>query len=514
MTRRRAEPRCLAFALAAWALVAQAQQGGGGAPAGGLLIKPRVGLTQTWTDNLRLDSQDKDAALITTVSPGITVVSNSGMLRGSLDYSLNGSVYLKTDQPSRVRNALSANGQAELISRMLYVDMRATIGQQNASAFGSLSAPTLGAQGGLSNLANANERETGSLSVAPSLRGMLGNLASYELRGEFARTEVRGASLGDSRSSGGGLSINEANPGVLSWWMRANTQRVKAEAAASNETLSMRLGLSYRPDPDWVFTLNAGRERNDYLAAGTRDAATYGATADWTPTPRTRIGADWQRQQYGNSHGLNFEHRMARTVLRLADTQTTTLGNTGASGGQRTYYDLFYLLFTSQEPDPTKRDLLVRNYLQSQGLSPDAPLANGFLSSGPSRLRSQQLGLTLQGQRGSVSLLANRALTRRLAEGLNQGDLASNARVEQRSISLSASYQLTPVSGLSLAATRQESTGDRGTGAASELTTLTASWNARLGRQLSVQLGGRHSRADGLATYTENAVYASLTQQF
>jgi uncharacterized protein (PEP-CTERM system associated) len=511
MTRRRAEPRCLAFALAAGAFAAQAQQAD--VANGSLAVQPRLSVTQTWTDNLRLAEQDKDAALITTVSPGINVASRSGSLRGSLDYSLHGIAYVKTDQPSRVQNALSATGQAELISRTLYVDMRASIGQQNASAFGTLSTPTLGSQGSVNNLADANQRETGSLTVSPLLRGMLGGLATFDLRGEFSRTEVRGAALGDSRGSGVSLMIVEANPGVLSWWTQASKQRTKSKLAPSNDSASVRLGLSYRPDPDWTLSVNAGRERNDYLAHSDRNGTTYGATADWTPTPRTRVGGNWQHLQYGNSHGLTFEHRMARSVWRFADAQTTTLGNTGASGGARTYYDMFFLLFASQEPDPVKRDVLVRTHLQSQGLSPDAPLATGFLSTGPSRLRSQQLGVTLQGVRGSVSLQASRSLTRRLGENLNQGDLANTSRVEQRSLALSASYRLTPLSGLAVALSRQESAGDTSL-QTMQLTSLTANWNGRLGLRLSAQLGARHSRAEGAFPYTESAVYASLTQQF
>lgn len=511
MTRRRAEPRCLAFAIAAWALAAQAQQAA--APGGAGAVQPRLSISQTWTDNLRLAPSDKDAALITTVAPGISLTSNSGSLRGSLDYSLNGIVYTKTDQPSRIQNALSANGQAELISRTLYLDMRAAIGQQNASAFGPLSTPTLGSQGAVNNLANPNQRETGTLSVSPLLKGTLGGVATYDLRGDFNRTEVRGSSIGDSRGTGGSLVISQRDPGVLGWWMQASSQRVKSETVRSNRNESARLGLNYRPDPDLVFSLNAGRERNDYLADASRNGATYGVTADWTPTPRTRLASNWQRQSYGNSHALSFEHRMARTVWRLSDTQTTTLGNSGASGGVRSVYDLYFQLFASQEPDPVKRDALVRAYLQSQGLSPDAPLANGFLSTGPSRLRSQQFGVTAQGVRGSVALLANRSITRRLGDNLNQGDLANTSRVEQRSLSLSASYQLTPLSGMALSLSRQESTGDF-SNQSMQLTSLTANWNSRLGHRLSAQLGGRHSRAEGAFPYTENALYASLTQQF
>jgi uncharacterized protein (PEP-CTERM system associated) len=135
------------------------------------------------------------------------------------------------------------------------------------------------------------------------------------------------------------------------------------------------------------------------------------------------------------------------------------------------------------------------------------------LSTGPSRLRSQQLGLTLQGVRGSLSAQVSRSITRRLGSNLNQGDLANTSRVEQRSYVLTASHQLTPLSGVSLTASRQESTGDLSSQAV-QLTSLIASWNARLGPRLSGQLGARHSRFEGATPYTENAVYANLTQQF
>lgn len=509
MTRRRAEPHCLLILLAACAAGAQAQQGA----AGGTTVQPRIGLTQTWTDNLRLDDSNKDAALITTVSPGISMASRSGALRGSLDYSLNGIYYLKSSEPSRVQNALSANGQAELISRTLYVDVRATIGQQNLSAFGTPTAPTLGTQGSVSNLANANQRETGTLTVSPSLRGVLGGLASYDLRGDFTRTEARGSSVGDSRGTGGSLRVNQLNAGVLSWWAQANTQRVTATEAAANRNESLRLGLNYRPDPDWLFVASAGQERSNYLGNGNQNGTTAGLNAEWTPTPRTRVGADWQHHSYGDTHALTFEHRMSRSVWRYTDTQTVTLGNTGATGGVRSNYDQLFLLYASSVPDPAQRDAQVRADLQRLGLSPDAPAATGFLSSGPSRLRNQLLGITLLVPRGSVSAQASRAVTSRLGNNINQGDLANTSRVEQRSYTLSASHQLTPLSGLSLTASRQETTGDA-TARAARLTSVIASWNARLGQLLNGQFGARHSRFQGVTPYTENAVYGTLTQQF
>ena len=168
---------------------------------------------------------------------------------------------------------------------------------------------------------------------------------------------------------------------------------------------------------------------------------------------------------------------------------------------------------SSLEPDPIKRDTLVRAYLLSQGLSPDTQAAVGFLSTGPSQLRSQMLSFVLQGIRSNVTATVSRSITNRLGDNLNQGDLANNSHIEQRSYSLSGSYQLTAVSGISLTASRQETAGDSNN-PRTQLTSLMANWNSRLGTRLSAQLGARHSRFEGVTSYSENAVYANLTQQF
>ena len=495
-------------------MAAQAQQGAGGGNGAGA-IQPRIGISQSWTDNLRLSDHDKDAALITTVTPGISIVKNSGAIRGSLDYSLSGVTYLKTDYATQVQNSLSANAQAEIIPRTLFLDAQASIGQQNASAFGLQAAPTLGSQGSVSTLDNPNRRETGTLNVSPALRSQLGGIASVDLRGNFSITEVRGSALGDSRSTGGSMRVTQLNPGVIGWYLQANTQQVRPKSALSNRYSSVTGGLTYKPNADWQFSGNAGKERNDYVSssAGQQNGLTGGLTAEWSPTPRTHVNGNWQRHGFGNSHGLSFEHRMRNSVWRLSDSRNVTVGNTGASGGVRTNYDLFFLLYASVEPDPIKRDELVRNQLAALGLAPDAQAAVGFLSTGPSQLHTQLLGFTLQGVRSNITANISRSVTSRLGNNTNQGDLGSNASIEQRSYSLSGSYQLSPISGLTFTASRQETLGDS-SARRTQLTSMMASWNGRLGSRISVQLGARHSRFEGATSYAENAAFATLTQQF
>jgi uncharacterized protein (PEP-CTERM system associated) len=476
----------------------------GGAPAGSR-VQPRLSVDQTLTDNLRLSTANKDAAMVTTIAPGVSLSSRSGALRGSLDYTLNGIAYLKSDQSSALQNALTANGLAELIDNRAFVDLHASIGQQTASAFGTQSATPA--------LVNANQHEVFTLALSPYVRGELVKQINYELRGNFNRTDTRGSSLGDGRGRGGSLRISNATQGSLGWSLQASSTQSSFASANSNRDSSVSAGLSYRPDPEWSVGTTVGRERSDYLGNGSTNGSNYGVNSDWTPTPRTRLAADWLHHGYGNSHTLSVEHRMAHSVWRLVDAQSLNLGNAGAGGGVRTNYDQFYLLFASVEPDPVKRDVLVRSYLQSLGLSPDAPIAAGFLSAGPSRLRNQQLSVTLQGLRGSVTAIVNRSVTGRLGSNAGVGDLAASASVEQRSYSVSAGHSLTPSSSLALVVSRQETLGDHG-GQSSKLTSYSLNWSTRLGPRLMAQLGTRHSNFEAATPYTENAVYANLTQQF
>jgi len=262
MTHLRADWRVAAVALAVGATAAHAQQGDSRAAGG---VQARLGFSQTWTDNLRLDDQNKDAALVTTITPGVSFLKNSGSVRGSLDYALNGIAYVKSSAVSRFQNALSANLQSELIPQTLSVDAQASIGQQNASAFGLQAAPSLASQGSASVLDNPNRRETGTVTVSPVLKGQVAGVAAFDLRGTASVTEVRGSALGDSRAHGGVLRVNPLSAGVLSWYAQASTQLVRPKESLTNHNRSAVAGLNYRPDPDWSFTVNAGKEWSDYL---------------------------------------------------------------------------------------------------------------------------------------------------------------------------------------------------------------------------------------------------------
>lgn len=480
----------------------------------GWSFEPRVSVTETWTDNLQLaPSGSRDKALITAVSPGISITSNSGAIKGNFDYQLDGLIYTKSERSSRVQNQLNSRLLAEVVPQALFVDVRGNISQQFISSFGQ--------QSSSNELDNPNRTEVRTLQVSPYWRGNLAGVASFELRATgVMRDSSDGGGGGLAANSGdskqGSLSLSLAGPQgrAINWGLSASTQRTHFEqTGVDNRTSSVVGSLYWIPDVDWMFGVNAGRERSDYF--GSETTTIYGASARWTPSARTKLDADWQHHSYGNSHNVSLEHRMPSISLRASSSQSVQTNDTPT--GQATNYQLLDLQFQGLQPDPVKRDALVRSVLAAMGLSPDALTGNGFISNSAMLQRRTDLSIGYNGPRLVATLGVNDSMNRRLGVSpTGTGDLALTDRLRQRGASISLGYRFTPLASGSLSLTRQHSSGDQI--GSTDAKSLLANVTLRLGPRADASIGLRHStysdNAFSNSGYRENAVYASLSQRF
>ncbi|MEH0165846.1 TIGR03016 family PEP-CTERM system-associated outer membrane protein [Roseateles microcysteis] len=491
--------------------LAWGQSEDGGADRRGLSIKPTLSMSGTLTDNIGLNGGPKDKAVIGMVSPGLTVRSNTGTLRGSLDYSMDGLMYYRTSYADRVQHRLQSQASAALLEGRFLIDMRATVGQQARSA--------LGAEQSVSPyLSNANQSQMASLTIAPRLRGVLAGLANYDASISGSETRVKDSTVGDGRSAQASFNL-EGMGGVeriINWNLSAQASRATGSGQArKTSTDSAMLGLRYRPDMDLGLNLQAGKERSNFITLDQVTSNTYSLGADWTPTERTTLNAEWRRHNYGNAHSLNFSHRMSRSSWRYSDSQGVNGPGAVGGGTRQTNYALYDSIFTAQESDPVKRDLMVRAFLLSSGLSADAIANSGFLSGAASLTRSQTGAFSLLGQRSTATLTLSQAKTRRLDPfSTVNDDLSSGGVLRQRSGALSLSHKLSQTNSVSLTVADQK-TDSSGSGQSTDLKTLLGSFNGQLGRRLSYSFSLRHARFNSdVKSYRENAVTATLTQQF
>lgn len=513
MKLRRPEGLALCLAgllpLLANSALAQAESEPSSGGRSGLVIEPRLSLRETLTDNLKFSTQNKDAALVSTLSPGIRLSSNSGRVRGSLDYALNSVMYSRSQEPRQTQNQLSARGTVDLIEDWFTVDTRASINQQSRSAFGTVSVDP--------SLPNPNQSEVYNLGISPILRGSLPSILRYQLTADISETRAKNSSTGDLSNRGLSLQLGSLSPQtVLGWSAFLSKQRWKPDGGKATDSSSVTGSLLYRPDPEWNFSLTAGRERNSFTTLSQQSGNTYGASAGWQPSPRTRLALDWSRHDYGNSHTLSFEHRMARTVWRISDTQLASPAGPQANGARGlSNYDVFYSMFASREPDPAKRDILVRQFLSLLGMDPNTVAVAGFANSTATLTRRQEASFALQGLRTTLTFLLNRNSSSRLDPvSAGQGDFADSNRIMVRGYTLNLAYRLTPTDSATVVLTDQQTRGDLAS-QRSDLKSLIANWNARLGPSRNITLGLRHSRFDSpTQPYRENAVLATFVQQF
>lgn len=491
----------------AWVLSGLALAGLHATPAhaqgSGLRITPSVSATQTFTDNRNLSATDKQADAITVLSPRVRVSSRSAHVQGSLDYALNGVFHARDSAANGIQHQLSGAASAELIESHLFLDARASIGQQAISALGVQSSRPTGGTG--------NSTELRTFSLSPTFRSRLFGDVDFVARATatVSRSSGNGGNIGDQSSQGASLRIGDTSR-TLGWSVEGG--RDVSDFDAGRKTTQDRLvaTLSYAPWPDWRFFVNGGTERNDLQSLDARSSDTWGAGFTWQPGPRTQVNARLDRRFFGDGHSVGISHRMRRSVISFADSRSTS-GSTAGAGATLTTYDLFFQQFAALEPDPALRDVLVRNFLAASGLDPNQRLPGGFLNAAVTLQRTQNLSLALQGQRSSAVLSAFATSSRRIDTlSMAQDDLSLVPELRQRGLNLSLSHRLTPTSSAVLSLSDLSS----GSSGGNDLRSASLSWSGQVARNASLSATARHARSSGANRYSENTLSAAFNQSF
>jgi hypothetical protein len=131
------------------------------------VVKPRITLTETWTDNIEVggSQNNKESGLITQLAPGVRIDAKTARLKAYFDYALIGQFYSTSSASNRTQNSLNTFGTLEAISNWMFLDFSGLIAQQAISAFGAQSPSN-------ANI-NTNSTETSTYRLSPYIRGQL-----------------------------------------------------------------------------------------------------------------------------------------------------------------------------------------------------------------------------------------------------------------------------------------------------------------------------------------------------
>ena len=475
-----------------------------------IAIVPRISVTETLTDNIRLSSVNKQSEQTTDFNPGIRISGESSRVKGYFDYSRHESFYAQNSSGRTSQNALNTFGSIEAIDNRAYLDFSGTISQQAISALGTQSVGN--------SAVNANLTESTNLRLSPHLRGQLGGFANYTLRYSISTNRSQSAQVSDVTTTDAQLQLQSTGSSApFAWSIAATRQNIGYSGIGrSTESNSVTGSLIYTVTPQLRLTLTGGQESNNFTTVNKESNGTSGFAVNWRPSETTQFNATRQNRSFGDSFNISLDHRTGRTAWRFSDSRdvSTTPSQPGFASLGSTY-DLYFAQFAAIEPDPISRAALVSNFLLVNGINPNTVAISSFLTSAVSLQRRQDLSIALLGVRDTITLTATRSEGSRLDSISGVSDDLSNAGVVRQSgLSVNFSHKLTPETALTLLASAQQASSSLGQ---QETTTnlINVSVSTRLGSHTSALLGLRRVMFESNTNpYTETAVTGTLNVAF
>jgi uncharacterized protein (PEP-CTERM system associated) len=462
-------------------------------PARAFEVKPRLSLSETWTNKVQAGNVGGSSDQITEITPGVQIRAESSRLQGYLDYALSKLHYAQNQNSDRLQNSLNAYGTFEAIEQFFFIDVSATIAQQSVSA--------LGTQSVIESSINSNQTEVANWRVSPRIQGRLANLANYEAR--WSRTLVDSKS--DLRSglgqTDGLLRLSGDTPiQGLGWTLDSSRQRVDFSEGRTTEADLHLLGLGYLLTPQFSLSANMGVESSNYASEVKESFTSRGLGFSWRPTDRTTMTGMTDQRSFGRTHRLDFAHRTGRTAWKLSDAQSTSatprqslLGSIGS------VYDILFSQFASIEPNPTARAQLVNAYLQINNLNPNTRVITPFLSAAQTLSRQQDVLFALLGVRSTLTFMASQTKSQRLDTlSLAVDDYSTQSQIKQQGLSINFSHRLKPDMSISALGSFQKSGGADGS-AGERTSLLSLNLTQSLAKNSTISSTWRHLKTHGVS---------------
>lgn len=306
---------------------------GQSAHAGEWFIQPRLGLTETWTDNALLasESQQPRSDWVTSISPGLSIAGEGRRLQLNTEYTAQKQIFLDNSELSQLTHLLQANSRAEVVRDQVFV-----------TAFGSMFPSIRNSLGQISNR-NRNARNTAnrvdviSYGFAPEVRHRFGNLANVTTRFGWSDVSTGDAGAGGGQGVGGGqntdwrIAVDSGRRFQRFDWGSEFTRRENDGGDFGQSSVIQRWNnrLNYRLNRFVRLNSSFGYEANELQtgASNLNSGAIWQIGATLTPSPRTSLTGSFGERVFGSTKLFSFTHRWRRFIVNGTyneDLQTTS----------------------------------------------------------------------------------------------------------------------------------------------------------------------------------------------
>lgn len=283
------------------------------AQAGDWTITPSIGVTEEFTDNsgLNSDNEDRNSDFTTTITPGLSIRGEGGRMSLSLDYNLDQTYYHRGTQPDEWNNELAATGQIEVWERIAFIDAGARISQELEDSTRVTSNSNAGQ--------NINRTETRGFNVSPYFLHHLGQWAETETRLDMDMVTTESDTVEDEYSRTASVRINSGRRFPLfPWSIVALDRKTMSDGGEPSDTERRVDGsLSYVLNTKLTLTGTLGWEDvEDSELDSNPSGLTWSAGFTYRPSPRTSIDFSGGLRDDNTNFSLDASHSLSsRTTI-------------------------------------------------------------------------------------------------------------------------------------------------------------------------------------------------------
>lgn len=287
------------------------------------ISRPTLNVEETYSDNIDLSAENQRSALVTEVSPGISMRSTSSINRFNLDYRMQGLYNAGGDSGIDIKNQLRFDSQYQFLRNSLYMDTSSTISQQNVSNRRIASDNITG---------DSNSTTVTTFNISPYWTPHLKSFADGIVRVSYDRVSTSGGenALSNTDSFSQNIRLNSGSDFSRFTWFVAFNNRESYydegdDVKFQNSTAEIRTFLNR----EFSLFVRGGHSENQFQTTTdtNRNGFFYTAGAQWRPSARFSVQAG-----YGNNRFVTVN---VLPIRRLSWSTTYSNNDIGTNTGDR-----------------------------------------------------------------------------------------------------------------------------------------------------------------------------------
>jgi hypothetical protein len=294
------------------------------------IIRPSLNVEEIYSDNINQDANNQRGALVTEVSPSVSIRSTSSINSFDLNYRMQNLYNAGGNSGVDINNQLQMNSKYQFVRNSLYLDSSSSISQQNVSNRRIASDNITG---------NSNNSTVTTFSISPYWTPHFKSFADGVVRATYNRVATSGGnnSLSDTNTLSQNIRLNSGRDFSRFTWslafnnseqFRNDGENVKFQDSSAQIRTFWNRELS-------AF-LRVGHSKNQFQTTTdtNNNGFFYTAGAQWRPSARFSVEAG-----YGNNAFVTVN---ISPIRRITWSTTYSNNDVGTNTGDRWQSSLSY----------------------------------------------------------------------------------------------------------------------------------------------------------------------------